>query len=196
MGTLPGGTPSVLVKYAVRGKALEVVGVNPVAALLDTAARPLVRVSGDGRRVGVVSNQGYAPAPLPRGGGGQFDRRGVGLFAANNVNSLEGIARCVSPVTVGGMPHDLAFHSVLKLGAAEAVGQLHLFNSKSLIEITTYLPLIGGARKPSARLLTFGARGTKLVYYEPIHGYLYLIPLTLTDQDKEALAKAYAVAGK
>jgi hypothetical protein len=70
---------------------------------------------------------------------------------------------------------------------------LHLFNCTSLLETTYKLPctLNGNlCRLPAGRLLTFGARGTKLLYYDWTTGYLRSIPLTLTDKDKAALATA------
>jgi hypothetical protein len=171
-----------------------------------------VRVSVDGKRVGVTAGDGYIPKTGPdvlRSG------KPVGLFSAKDINTLAGIVTCGIQGTGGcGMPRDLAFHPVLDLGATEECGgstdtdkpkyvgtagtRLHLFNSKSLAELTTFFfPRKQSTNWHSDKLLTFGARGTKLIYYDA-NGDVQLrfIPLPLNDKQKEALAKAYPPAGK
>jgi len=98
---------------------------------------------------------------------------------------------------------DLAFHPVLEMAAVEGDngdgGQskrtaLYIFNTKSLTQVNRF-PLGAGpiAKSPPAgRLLTFGARGTTLLYYDWLQGgYLRSFPVTLTPDDKKALAKVY-----
>jgi hypothetical protein len=98
---------------------------------------------------------------------------------------------------------DLAFHPVLDLAAVEgdngAAGDsrrtvLNLFNSKSLTEIGKITLSAGPFTNspPAGRLLTFGAQGTRLLYYDWLAGgYLRSFPLTLIAPEVEALAKAY-----
>jgi hypothetical protein len=100
---------------------------------------------------------------------------------------------------------DLAFHPVLDLITVEGEnvvsGQnrgtaLYLFNSKLLTQMAK-VTFGGGpfhSTPASGRLLTFGARGTKLLYYDWLRGgYLRFLPLTLPHKDLEALAKAFGV---
>ena len=152
-----------------------------------------MRVSGDGQRVGVIG--------------------GVAGISLSDVNSRTGALRQVSafPASNGAYrnvyssfyPGDLAFHPVLGLGVAEENQQtqtvLHLFSWKALEEKTTFTLSANRTSNdlnPASGLLTFGARGTKLLYYDRRTGYLRSMPLTLTDKDKEALAKAYSLPGK
>jgi hypothetical protein len=200
---------AVLAKFTVKGKALEGVGVNQSAAYGDSGHgdSPVARVSGDGKKVGVADGYGYrvpVGAPSP-------DRR-MGVFAADDVGALSGLVTCgIMGFQGWGKGRDMAFHPVLDLGAVEEAdantvnaqggnGQwltrLHLFSSKSLAEVGTFELPYNLNGKPGGLLLTFGGRGTKLIYYDGSQGYLRFIPLTLSDKDKEALAKAYPEAGK
>jgi hypothetical protein len=195
---------AVLAKFTVKGKALEGIGVNQNAALGDSGHddSPVVRVSGDGKKVGVADGYGYRAqvgAPSP-------DRR-MGVFTADNVSTLDGLVTCgIMGFQGWGKGRDMAFHPVLDLGVVEEANattvtppggngqwltRLHLFHSKSLAEITTFELLYNLEGKPGGPLLTFGGRGTKLIYYDGSQGQLRFIPLTLSDKDKETLAKAY-----
>jgi hypothetical protein len=175
----------------IQGSQVRAAGVNDNAATNGY----LVRVSADGKRVGVVGGGGYRPPP---GGGGTAPPYGIALFSTDDVNSLTGV------VEVGAYPHDLAFHPVLDIGVAEQSARpptLHVFNSKSLAQINTIpvAPPGGGPRRAPAagpqipgRLLTFGARGTKVLYYDHSSGgALRSIPLQLSEKDRQALDKAY-----
>jgi hypothetical protein len=184
------GERALLAKLAIRGTELEVVGVNPNAA----ANGYLVRISANGKRVGVVGGGGYRPPP--GGSQGPFEAYGVGLFSTDDVNALSGV------VAVGAYPRDLAFHPVLDIGVAEQQALsnkvLHLFKNTSLAKIDT-ITLGSGApgqaplpRGNRGRLLAFGARGTRVLYYDDAGGgTLRSIPLPLTPQDRTALEKAY-----
>jgi hypothetical protein len=172
---------SVLAKCTIKGKTIEAIAVNQSAAQPSTLLPlPLLRVSGDGKKVGVAGQK-------------------ISLLAADDVSTPAG--------TVGGEatgnPRDLAFHPVLNLGATEMNGasfggggrwgtRLHLFNSKTLVEITTFDLTPGTTPQKPSRLLTFGARGTKLLYHDSTKGQLRLIPLALSNSDRTALTKFYA----
>ncbi len=209
LGGRKGSGTAVLGKFTVQGKALEGVGVNQEAARGDPGHddSPVVRVSGDGKKVGVADGYGYRAAvgaPSP-------DRR-MGVFDADDVSSLAGLVTCgIKGFQGWGKGRDMAFHPVLDLGAVEEANatsinvtggngqwltRLHLFNSKSLAEVATFELPYNLNGNPGGRLLTFGGRGTKLIYYDGSQGMLRLIPLTLTDKEKDVLAKAYPAEGK
>ena len=180
------GNFGVLAKYIRKGKALELVGFYQGAASGDSGLLgPVVRVSGDGKKVGVANS------------------RELAVFSAADVRTLAGRVKCCTPGFHGqvGRAGELAFHPVLDLGAVEetnaanspqgvpAMAQLHLFSSKSLGDLATFDVPNGSDQTPSRKLLTFGGRGTTLIYLDSKE--LRFIPLTLSDKDKEALAKAY-----
>ena len=192
--------PFLIMKLTVKGKELVGIAAHP------TQGGCLVRVSDDGQRVAAIAGD--------RCPGGDI---GITLIDAKSMSgvrkSASGVADC------GDYPRDLALHPVLDLGAAEqdqpTQTVLHLFNCKSLNETKFTLARTfarnGNIKQASNqaamlspsgqplyydRLLTFGARGTKLIYYDWKTGYLRSFPLTLTDKDKEALAKAYPGEGK
>ncbi len=180
-----------LSKFTVTGRDFEAMFADScVSAPGNPRERVVVRVNGDGSRIGVIAGA--------RSGSGNTE--GISLFDAVGPT---GIADC------GPSPGDLAFHPVLDLAAAEqdyvlspSLGGrherqtvLHLFNCKSLIEtkITFSAEPAANKLKPARGLLTFGARGTKLLFYDWAQGCLRLLPLPLTDKEKEALARAYPV---
>jgi predicted Zn finger-like uncharacterized protein len=191
------GERAVLLKYSVKGGGLQAVAANNNAA----ANGRVLRVSPDGKRVGIVGGGGYRP---PAGAvQGNADPYGIALFGTDDVKALAGLVTC------GGFPNNLAFHPVLDLGVAEQAGgletKLHFFKSKALSEFNSIAfgeagapatspdQLMASKKAEEAHLLTFGGKGTKLIYYDG-HGakpYLRLIPLELSHQDREALVKAY-----
>jgi hypothetical protein len=183
------GSRALLAKMAVKSKTLEVIAVNSNASTNGY----LGRISPDGKRVAVVGGGGYRAAPGQRG---TFPTYGVALFDSADIKSPQGV------VEVGAYPQDLAFHPVLPMGAARQSGlenALHVFNSQSLIRISS-IPI--GSGRPGqpdlpqvnpTRLLTFAARGTKLVYFDGAGtGTLRAAALQLSDKDREILDKAYA----
>ncbi len=196
-------------KYAVGGKAefnpntanwnQGVLPVGPFWPVKSMAANKYVLggvdycplcISGDGKKVATLNYVG-APkgANIPGG-------VGIVLLTADDIKSQVGTIRCNGA-------SDLAFHPVLSLMAAAAVDAkpggettLHVFNSDSLEETGKFdlsPPLANPVGKPACRLLTFADRGTKLLYYDWKTGDLCWRPLTLTEKDKKALAKAYPV---
>jgi predicted Zn finger-like uncharacterized protein len=200
---IPGLSPNdtLLAKYLVVGKALQLVEMSAGVAQHGY----VVRVSHDGKQVAVSGGAGLISA-----GAGSYKADRVGLFSADKLTSVSGVIEC------GAHPGDLAFHPALDVGVLEQDSapysvrtghrtyeqvtpdqHLHLFNSKTLVEIAN-ITLTGNAFAPeqAGRLLTFGARGTKLLYYDRAQGYLRSFPLSLSDADKTALAKAYGAKGK
>jgi hypothetical protein len=141
------------------------------------SARGALHVGRDGKIVGVL------------GGGDQ-----INMFTSEDINARAGTVNCPGAA-------DFVFHPILDMLAAEgrAPGKvrgtaLYLFHSNSLTQIT-WIPLDTGssANSPRAgRLLTFAARGTRLVYYDWLRGgFLRSFPLALPAADRQALAKAY-----
>ncbi len=120
-----------------------------------------------------------------------ISRGEIQMLEAANIKMGAGAARCSSP-------SDLAFHPVLDLMAVEVSNgsekALSLFDGKSLTRITKIILDFGPVAKspPAGRLLTFGAHGTRLLYYDWMHaGLLRSFPLTLGAADLAALTKAY-----
>jgi predicted Zn finger-like uncharacterized protein len=177
------GEFALLLKYAVKGNTL-----TPVAANDNAASNGrCLRVSPDGKKVGIPGGGGYRPRS-----GGAGKGYGVALFSTDDVKTLLGVVEC------GAYPQNLAFHPVLDLGVVDQSGStLHLFNSKSLVEVGT-IPTAPAGSPPGPRsdLLAFGARGTKLIYHDGRDGggNLRFVPLQLSDKDKAALEKAYGKA--
>ena len=176
------GENALLLKYAIKGNDLAPVGANDNAATNGVC----LRVSPDGKKVGIPGGGGYRPQS-----GGAGKGYAVALFSTDDVKSLAGVVEC------GAYPQGLAFHPVLDLGVVDQTGLiLHLFNSKSLVEVGTIPFAAGDPGAPRSDLLTFGARGTKIVYHDRHGGgaSLRFLPLTLSDKDKEALEKVYGKA--
>ena len=184
------GKHAALLKYAVNGTSLQAVSANENAA--DNGH--VLRVSADGKKVGIVGGGGYRP-PADAAAGANFAAYGVALFSTDDAKTMLGVVQC------GGYPFNLAFHPNLDIGVVEQTGirssTLHFFNSKSLVETET-IPFSPGPNetsppsgRPTSSLLAFGARGTKLLYHDVDSSHLHLIPLKLSDADREALAKAY-----
>jgi serine/threonine protein kinase len=138
-----------------------------------------LHVSSDGKKVALL------------GGGGQ-----ICLYSTQDFTSRAGTIECPGV-------SDFVFHPVLDLIAAEGSNivsgvnrglALFLFDSKSLRQVAIIALGRGAVTDPthSARLLTFGSRGTSLLHYDWLHGgSLRSFPLTLPSADREALAKAY-----
>jgi hypothetical protein len=196
-------------KYAVGGKAeynpntanytFDLLPVGPFWPLRTMAANKnalggvdygTLCISGDGKKVGTLTYMG-AQAGSNLSGGVR-----IVLFTADDIKSQAGAIACNGA-------SDLAFHPVLNLMAAAALDPkpggrttLHLFNSDSLAETGKFdisPPLAEPVGKPACRLLTFGDRGTKVLYYDWKTGNLRSLPLTLTDKDKKLLGRAYPV---
>jgi hypothetical protein len=152
------------------------VNANAVPVTGDLGGFYPVRVSSDGKRVGIIG------------------RGEIQMLEADNINSGAGVAKCPSP-------SDLAFHPVLDQIAVEGSNgpsgrAVYLFDAKSLTQISKISFDSGPAAKspPAGRLLTFGGHGTKVVYYDWSHGgCLRFLSVKLTPKDREMLSKAYSV---
>jgi hypothetical protein len=176
---------TLLMKYAIQGNKLEPVGAN------NNAARNglVLRITPDGKRVSIVGGGGYRPPPGGAATGGPG--YGIALFGTDDVKAMQGIAEC------GAYPRNVAFHPVLDLGVAEQATTeptFHLFNSKSLVELSK-MPFASNEGPPKeqgpSELLAFGGRGTKILFYDTNGAVLRLLPLQLSEQEKQTLEKAY-----
>jgi hypothetical protein len=191
-----------LEKYRVRGKVEpypgEMLGMRRVDSVPPGRFQPLERVGLNGSAVPVANEPGgFYPVRVSGDGKrvGVVGRGEILLLGADNINFRAGTAKRAAA-------SDLAFHPVLDLMAVEAGNlgsgqdrwsELHFFNGKSLTHITQVNvnsgPLAGSPQ--GCRLLTFGARGTKLCYYDWLRGgRLCFFPLTLPRADRAVLANA------
>ena len=176
------GKRATLLKYSVKGKELKLVAGNNDTAINGKA----VRVTPDGAKVAMIGGGGWES---------KTDRKRkyiVPLYTSKDLKDM------VGEVEIGAYPIDLAFHPVLKICAGCKTGQaLILFNSKSLAELKTISPIRKDSLLMDPVLLTFAGRGTKMVYWCPAgvqkqgQGALLFYDLTLNDEQKADLAKAY-----
>lgn len=161
---MPTGLVALVGEYAINSKVAR--------------ADSTVHASGDGRLVGVIDLEG----------------NGVAVLTARNLDERVGMMDCPSA-------SDFAFHPALDLAAAEGDGTgrkkertLYLYNGRSLAEVARF-PLGHGPPdeddQPNGRLLAFGARGTKLVYYDAAKKRLRFFPIELTEKDRQALDRAF-----
>ena len=140
---------SFLAKYAIQSKGLKPLMMNPDAVV---NGRELA-VSPDGKKVAIV------------GGGGVQGDNGKRVYAIPFYETSD-LDTQIGQVETGAYPKNVCFHPVLELGAAEkSDGELTLFNTRSLALIKTIPPQPRSGTSTEAILLTFGGRGTKLVYY-------------------------------
>ena len=140
---------SFLAKYAIQSKGLKPLTINPDAVV---NGRELA-VSPDGKKVAIV------------GGGGVQGDNGKRVYAIPFYETAD-LDTQIGQVETGAYPKNVCFHPVLELGAAEkSDGELTLFNTRSLAPVKTIPPPPRSGTSTEAILLTFGGRGTKLVYY-------------------------------
>jgi hypothetical protein len=192
---------SSIVKYSLKSKELEPVAMNGDPVINGR----MLAVSPDGQRIALV------------GAGGMQGEDGKHIYAIPVLDTSD-LETQLGQVETGAYPAEVAFHPVLEFGVAEKSGgkrELMLFDAKSLAPIKTMEFTAKGGGRVDFGLLTFGGRGTKLVYYHPEsgapagrsssragsrarpaagpdhEGRLYLIPLELTADQKAELAKAF-----
>lgn len=195
---------STLVKYAIKAKTLEPVAMKGNAAINGKA----LAVSPDGLKVAFVGAGGMQPQDGKR-------TYAIPIYDTSDLDTQLG------QIETGAYPSDVHFHPVLDLGVAETYGadrNLFLFDAKSFTVIKNMGVKTRGGQTSEADLLTFGGRGTKLVYYpsgsnaardaggkpgsrgrsgsasgsgQDQLGLLYLIPLELSDDQKAELTKSY-----
>ncbi len=170
-----------LIKFSGTGKHLLSQWVEQIAPTSSLGGYETVRVSTDGKMIGAIIGATCADGSP-----------GISLVPASGVLSQSKVAVC------GDHPGDLAFHPILDIGAAlqnkEKQTVLHVFDCKTLTETTISLLADNPNSKeiPAKRLLAFGSRGTKLLYYDPLAGYLRSLSISLTDKDRDELAHFYA----
>ena len=196
---------AVMVKYTVSGNDLVVSGFNDNAAF--TGLQPnhayeqgFIRgfgLSPDGKQITLVSAVGWGARSEPA----VKRNETVAVFETSDMKTFAG------SVETRRYPGAIAFHPVLNLGTIyrEGIGaesELVIFNrSAKAFATTEKLTLAPGTYAPL--FLNFGAQGTKAVIYplgrplglnfeRPAEVVLQFVPLTLNDEDKLALQKAYA----
>jgi hypothetical protein len=192
---------STIVKYSLKAEKLEPVAMKGNAAINGRA----LAVSPDGQKIALV------------GAGGMQGKSGKRVYAIA-VYDTSDLETQLGQVETGAYPSSVSFHPVLDIGVAEKFGgdrELLLFDAMSFAVIKTMAFKTRGGAASEAGLLTFGGRGTKLIYYPPgvpvaarnspgrvgsrarsgsnqdQQGQLYLIPLELTDDQKAELAKIF-----
>ena len=192
---------STIVKYSLKAEKMELVAMKGNAAINGRA----LAVSPDGQKIALV------------GAGGMQGKSGKRAYAIA-VYDTSDLETQLGQVETGAYPSDVSFHPVLDIGVAEKFGgdrELLLFDARSFAVIKTMAFKTRGGAASEAGLLTFGGRGTKLIYYPPgspaasrnspgrvgsrarsgsgqdQQGQLYLIPLELTDDQKAELARAF-----
>ncbi len=192
---------STNVKYSLKSEKMEPVAMKGNAAINGRA----LAVSRDGQKIALA------------GGGGTQGKSGKRVYAIA-VYDTSDLETKLGEVETGAYPSSVSFHPVLDIGVAEKSGgdrELLLFDASSFTVIKTMAFKTKGGAASEAGLLTFGGRGTKLIYYPPgapvaprgssgrgasrarseagqdQQGQLHFIPLELTDDQKAALAKAF-----
>ncbi len=192
---------STIVKYSLKAEKMEPLAMKGNAAINGRA----LAVSSDGQKIALA------------GGGGTQGKSGKRVYAIAVYDTTD-LETQLGQVETGAFPSDVSFHPVLDIGVAEKSGgdrELVLFDASSFAVIKTMTFKTRGGSASDAGLLTFGARGTKLIYYPPgmpvtprisssrggsrtrsgagqdQQGQLHFIPLELTDEQKAELAKAF-----
>jgi DNA-binding beta-propeller fold protein YncE len=171
---------AVMLKYEVDGSDLKPIAVNDNAAINGRA----LAVSGDGKKIAMAGGGGWRSKTDPKA------NYAVAVFDTDDMQTLSG------QVETGAYPSGIAFHPVLNLGAAYKDGhgaEIFLFSAKSFATKEN-IKVKSGA---GTNILTFGGQGAKVIF-APMPGIggegqstIEFLPIPLTDQDREALKKAY-----
>lgn len=185
------GRHAHIMKYDIRRGDAALVATNGNASINGA----MMCLSPDGKRIA-----------LPGGGGwesltARSRSYSIAVWDTKNVETMLG------QVEVGAYPRNIAFHPVLNLVAADHNGEkVSVYHGKSLAEVKVFNLNVGpGQYTPS--LLTFGGKGSKVIYVSPAAKkergrpgvnfdenptQLHFLPLELSDKDKAALEKAYS----
>ncbi len=171
-------TRALMLKYEIDGSELKLVAANDNAAVNGRG----MAVSADGKLIAMAGGGGWRSKTDPRA------NYAVAVFDSTNMDTLHG------QVETGPYPSHIAFHPVLKMGAAHNSKDVILFNSKSLVKKKNF-PTSDSSFNHSGYLL-FGGRGTKVIYCSynaPINkgSVLQIFSLPLTQEEEGLLIKAY-----
>jgi DNA-binding beta-propeller fold protein YncE len=130
-------------------------------------------VSPDGKQVAMAGGGGWKPASEAR------YNYSIAVFETKDITTLAG------QIETGPYPVALTWHPQLSLGVAKTFGssELILFNARSLAEKKRIKVNDG-----DPAILAFAAQGTKLAHVS--NEIVTLLPLELTDQDREKLKSA------
>jgi hypothetical protein len=172
------GCRAAILKCSVKGKKLKVESIQENAACNGYQ----MQLTPDGKRVMIIGGGGWRP-PAEGGTGGGYV---TAVFKTENLKSMAGQA-----------PHGtgIVFHPTLNIGVTNQSGRgLSIFNAKSLVETQKY-PVADGADSRSL-VLAFGGKGTKVLLWNGANPKsttegLHFLPLELSEQDRDTLAKAY-----
>ena len=184
------GRHASIMKYAVQSGSTTAAAANGNASINGV----MMCLSPDGKRIA-----------LPGGGGWESlseKRRSysIPIWDSKDLETMLG------QVDLGIYPRNIAFHPVLNLVAADKNGDTVLiYNGKSLAEVKSFkLKVRPGSFTPF--LLTFGGKGSKVIYassasasappkpganFDENPTQLHFLPLELSADDRAALDKAY-----
>jgi hypothetical protein len=176
------GGRATLLKYAIQDTALKLVAGNDNGAINGKG----MALSPDGTRLAMAGGGGWRSKTDPKA------NYAIAVFGTADLQTMLG------QVEVGPFPENIAFHPALDLGVAQRGGpetQLLVFQGKSLAVRQT-LKAPGGFGGLDQGLLTFGGRGTKVIFSGSAgpgggNRTLHFYPLELGDEDRAALARAY-----
>jgi hypothetical protein len=171
------GARAMMLKFAVDGVNLKLVGVQDNAALNGKG----MAVSPDGKLIAMAGGGGWVS---------KTERRfnyGIAVFETGDLQTMAG------QVEVGPYPYTIAFHPVLSQGVAVKSGsELIIFSAKSLAKKSSLK-----APEGDPAVVLYAAQGTKLVHITCVNSggatesQVSFFPLELSEQDKTALKAAY-----
>ncbi len=172
------GLRATLLKFEVNEKDLKLIDGNDNAVV----GGRIMRLSPDGKKIAFVGEHWRSKTDPQRS-------YAVAVFNTEKMDEMLG------QVETERYPYNVAFHPVLNLGVAQRISatpELVLFKAKSFAPIKSLFTNKAFVQDPPI-LLTFAAKGTKILFGRNSDNktFIYLIPLELTDADREALNKVY-----
>lgn len=166
---------ATILKYQAAGANLKLVGGNTNAAI---GAGGHLTVSPDGKRVSLAAGGGWRSLTETRA------HYVIVVFDAKDPEKTLG------QVETDAYPQCIAFHPVLNLGAAARHdGAVKLFKASSLVDVEKYRLGDPKSLDDELRFISFGGKGTRLVYYRDQK--LHIEPIPLAAADVAQLTKAY-----
>jgi hypothetical protein len=172
---------AVILKYTVTDKGLKLAAVNDNASINGKA----LAISPDGKQVALAGAGGWRSKVDPK------TVPGVAIFDTKNMEERLGQTE-----SAGGGLQGVAFHPNLNLGVVlcvDAKGKLMTFSTRSFVSKDTYE--VRDGTHPC--VLTFGAKGTKIVYGSmpgvggSKESTIEFFSLKLSAAENETLQKAY-----